>query len=71
MVGRKKITLEETAELQRLYSELPFAIAEAGEAVRSEQLAVRPEASQEGDEKVDTIIRRICQLTAADDPEAK
>jgi hypothetical protein len=53
MAGRAKITPEETVELQRLYSELPAAIAEAGDAVRSEQ----------GDEKVDTIIKRICQLT--------
>ena len=37
MVGRAKITAEETAELQRLYSELPSAIAEAAEAVRAEQ----------------------------------
>jgi hypothetical protein len=69
MVGRKKITVEDTVELQRLYSELPSAIAEAAEAVRAEQLAGRTEALHEGDEKVDTIIKRICQLT--DDSEAK
>lgn len=70
MVGRKKITLEETAELQRLYSELPSAIAEAAEAVRAEQLSGRAlDTFLDGDEKVDTIIRRICQLT--DDTEAK
>jgi hypothetical protein len=63
MVGNRKITVEETAELQRLYSELPSAIAEAAVAVRTEQLA------EDGDEKVDTIIRRICQLS--DDSESK
>jgi hypothetical protein len=64
MVGNRKITVEETAELQRLYSELPSAIAEAAEAVRAEQLsAPASETSLEGDEKVDTIIKRICQLT--------
>lgn len=63
MAGREKITAEETAELQRLYSELPWAIAEAAEAVRAEQRSGRPEAPLEGDEKVDTIIKRICQLT--------
>jgi len=57
MFGRAKITAEETAELQRLYSELPSAIAEAAVAVRTEQLA------EDGDEKVDTIIKRICLLT--------
>jgi len=70
MVGRAKITAEETAELQRLYSELPSAIAEAAEAVRAEQLSGQTlETFLEGDEKVDTIIKRICQLT--DDSEAK
>jgi|HubBroStandDraft_5_1064220.scaffolds.fasta_scaffold594828_2 hypothetical protein len=62
-----KITPEETAELQALYAELPSAIAEAAEAAaaaRAEQLAGRKrESAQDGDEKVDTIIRRICQLT--------
>jgi hypothetical protein len=69
MVGRKKINAEETAELQRLYSELPSAIADAAEAVRAEQGSGRAETFQEGDEKVDTIIKRICQLT--DDSEGK
>ena len=69
MVGRKKITVEETAELQRLYSELPSAIIEAAEAVRAEQLSGRTETYRDGDEKVDTIIKRICQLS--DDSEAK
>jgi hypothetical protein len=63
MVGKRKITVEETAELQRLYSELPSAIAEAAVTVRAEQTA------EDGDEKVDTIIRRICQLS--DDSELK
>lgn len=70
MGERTKITAEETAELQRLYSELPSAIAEAAEAARAEQVSGRPpEAFVEGDEKVDTIIKRICQLT--EDPAAK
>jgi hypothetical protein len=70
MVGRTKITVEETAELQRLYSELPSAIAEAAEAMRAEQRSGQAmEAPHEGDEKVDTIIKRICQLT--DESEAK
>lgn len=63
MVRKRKITVEETAELQRLYSELPAAIAEAAVSVRTEQLA------EDGDEKVDTIIKRICQLS--DDSESK
>jgi hypothetical protein len=63
MVGKRKITVEETAELQRLYSELPSAIAEAAVAVRTEP------PSEDGDEKVDTIIKRICQLS--DDSESK
>jgi hypothetical protein len=70
MVGRAKITAEETAELQRLYSELPSAIAEAAQAVRGEHLSGQAlETFLEGDEKVDTIIKRICQLT--EEPEAK
>ena len=70
MVGRRKITVEETAELQRLYSELPWAIAEAAEAERAEQQSgPTSNTFREGDEKVDTIIKRICQLT--DDSEAK
>jgi hypothetical protein len=63
MVRKRKITVEETAELQRLYSELPSAIAEAAVSVRTEQFA------EDGDEKVDTIIKRICQLS--DDSELK
>ncbi|MGH9524783.1 MAG: hypothetical protein ACRD3E_19845 [Terriglobales bacterium] len=70
MVERTKISAEETAELQRLYSELPSAIAEAAEAARAEQQSGRsPEAFVDGDEKVDTIIKRICQLT--EEPEGK
>ena len=69
MVGRPKITPEETAELQSLYAELPGAIAEAAEAARSEQRAGQTETAFEGDEKVDTIIKRIVQLT--DDSEDK
>jgi hypothetical protein len=63
MVGRSKITPEETAELQSLYAELPGAIAEAAEAARAEQRPRQAEAALEGDEKVDTIIKRIVQLT--------
>ena len=64
MAENRKITVEETAELQRLYSELPSAIAEAAEAVRAEQLSGPAlDTFLEGDEKVDTIIKRICQLT--------
>jgi hypothetical protein len=70
MVGRTKITVEETAELQRLYSELPSAIAEAAEAARAEQRSGQAmEPAVEGGEKVDTIIKRICQLT--DESEAE
>jgi hypothetical protein len=69
MVRSPKITPEETAELQSLYAELPGAIAEAAEAARADQRARQPEAAIEGDEKVDTIIRRIVQLTdESDDP---
>jgi thioredoxin-like negative regulator of GroEL len=67
MAGRSKITPEETAELQSLYAELPGAIAEAAEAARTEQRAGQPEAALEGDEKVDTIIKRIVQLTDESD----
>jgi hypothetical protein len=67
MVGRSKITPEETAELQSLYAELPGAIAEAAEAARNEQLPAQSEAALEGDEKVDTIIKRIVQLTDESD----
>jgi len=64
-----KITAEDTAELQRLYAELPAAIAQAAEALRSEQLSGQAVATMlEGDDKVDTIIKRICQLT---EPETK
>jgi hypothetical protein len=63
MGGRSKITPEETAELQTLYAELPGAIAEAAEAARGEQHPGQRETPLEGDEKVDTIIRRIVQLT--------
>ncbi len=63
MAGRSKITPEETAELQTLYAELPGAIAEAAEAARGEQRPGQGETPLEGDEKVDTIIRRIVQLT--------
>jgi hypothetical protein len=66
----KEITLtaEDTAELQRLYAELPGAIADAAQASHSEQLSGQAVAMLlEGDEKdekiVDTIIKRICQLT--------
>jgi hypothetical protein len=70
MVGRTKLTDEDTVELQRLYSELPSAIAEAAEALQQQRSGQSsPEALREGDEKVDTIIKRICQLT--EDPEAK
>ena len=69
MVGRTKLTDEDTVELQRLYSELPSAIAEAAEALQQQRSGQSsPEALREGDEKVDTIIKRICQLT--EDPEA-
>ncbi|HEY2417109.1 MAG TPA: hypothetical protein VGH84_04260 [Steroidobacteraceae bacterium] len=57
MVRKRKITAEETAELQRLYSELPSAIAEAAVSVHTEPV------TEDGDEKVDTIIKRICQLS--------
>jgi hypothetical protein len=67
MVGRSKITPEETAELQSLYAELPGAIAEAAEAARNEQRPEQSEAALEGDEKVDTIIKRIVQLTDESD----
>jgi len=64
MPGDSKNTPEETAELQALYAELPSAIAKAAEAVRAEQLSGKKlETTPEGDEKVDTIIKRICQLT--------
>jgi hypothetical protein len=63
MVGQPKITPEETAELQSLYAELPGAIAEAAEAARGEQRPGQTEIAYEGDEKVDTIIKRIVQLT--------
>jgi len=67
MVKRPKITPEETAELQSLYAELPGAIAEAAEAARAEQSPSQPDAALEGDEKVDTIIKRIVQLTDESD----
>jgi hypothetical protein len=67
MVGRPKITPEETAELQSLYAELPGAIAEAAEAARTEQRPGQTETAFEGDEKVDTIIKRIVQLTNESD----
>jgi hypothetical protein len=67
MVKRPKITPEETAELQSLYAELPGAIAEAAEAARAEHSPRQPDAALEGDEKVDTIIRRIVQLTDESD----
>jgi hypothetical protein len=59
------LTAEDTAELQRLYAELPAAIADAAEAMHSEHLSDPAVAMLlEGDEQVvDTIIRRICQLT--------
>ena len=66
MTARAKISAEETAELQRLYSELPWAIAEASaEAARAERPPGRSadDDALEGDEKVDTIIKRIVQLT--------
>jgi hypothetical protein len=63
MAERSKITPEETAELQSLYAELPGAIAEAAEAARTEQRAEKADSTLDGDEKVDTIIRRIVQLT--------
>jgi hypothetical protein len=58
----RKSTPEETAELQALFAELPSAIAEAAAAVQAD-FGKKPETPVEGDEKVDTIIRRICQLT--------
>lgn len=67
MTARAKISAEETAELQRLYSELPWAIAEASaEAARAERPPGRiadDDDALDGDEKVDTIIKRIVQLT--------
>jgi hypothetical protein len=65
MVRRAKNAADETAELQRLYSELPSAIAEAAEAMRAAQQSGRASETvpEEGDEKVDTIIKRICQLS--------
>jgi hypothetical protein len=62
MNGRRKITPEETAELQILYSELPAAIAEAAKR-ESATATGTPDGSSDGDEKIDTIIRRIVQLT--------
>lgn len=59
-----KKNAEDTAELQRLYSELPWAIAEAAKATQGEQPSDQGTTEPlEGDEKVDTIIRRICQLS--------
>jgi hypothetical protein len=71
MVERAKISAEETVELQRLYSELPAAIAEAAQAMSAEQYSGQSSEGLlgQGDEKVDTIIRRICQLS--NDSEAK
>jgi hypothetical protein len=64
MTKRSKISPEETAELQRLYSELPWAIAEAAKTTSAEQPVDQAQQElQDGDEKVDTIIKRICQLT--------
>jgi len=67
-----QLTAEDTAELQRLYAELPAAIADAAEAVHSEHLSGQAVALLlEGDEQVvDTIIRRICQLTQAETHQA-
>jgi hypothetical protein len=72
MTTRAKISAEETAELQRLYSELPWAIAEASaEAARAErsQNQRADDEALDGDEKVDTIIKRIVQLTQNSDEE--
>ena len=57
MSKRANISPEETAELQRLYSELPGAIAEAARVTQPTQ-----EAEELPEEKVDTILRRILQL---------
>jgi len=57
MGKRVNISPEETAELQRLYSELPGAIAEAAHIAHPPQ-----ETNELSEEKVDTIIRRILQL---------
>ncbi len=61
MGKRANISPEETAELQRLYSELPGAIAEAAHLAQP-----RPEAEDLPEEKVDTILRRILQLEPPD-----
>jgi len=67
MSKEAKLTAEDTAELQHLYAELPAAIAEAAQALRSGPMSESDVATVlEGDEKVDTIIKRICQLTEAD-----
>ncbi len=64
MTKESKNTPEETAELQALYAELPSAIAEATEAARAGQSPGKVlDPPLEGDEKVDTIIKRIIQLT--------
>jgi hypothetical protein len=64
MPGCPEITPEETAELKRLYAALPEAIAQAAEALRTEQLAGPALVTfLEGDAQVDTIIQRIRQLT--------
>jgi hypothetical protein len=65
MPKENELTTEDTAELQRLYAELPAAIADAAEALQSELSGEAVAKLLEDDEKVvDTIIRRICQLTA-------
>jgi|HubBroStandDraft_1064217.scaffolds.fasta_scaffold109206_2 hypothetical protein len=69
MVERKKISDEETVELQRLYSELPSVIAEWAEASRTAPIAEDSlNTSGDGDEKADSIIKRIVQLTEDSDP---
>lgn len=66
MVRRPKNSAEETAELQRLYCELPWAITEAAKAHdKTQQPDQAAHPLQEGDEKVDTIIKRIVQLSDA------
>ena len=61
MGKRANISPEETAELQRLYSELPGAIAEAAQGAHPSH-----EADELSEEKVDTILRRILQLEPPD-----
>jgi hypothetical protein len=66
----RQMSAEETVELQHLFSELPSVIAEWAEASRTAPVAEDSlNMSTAGDEKAESIIRRIVQLT--DDSEAK